>query len=163
MALLGEVDTFSDDVVTTVFNFYYETIANLNPIAYGYGIRAPYATQAEIAFYFTINKLAIVRADGVPASCILDDESLPGLHSHDFLVLGFNEFVELLDVLVVQFLQIKLSILLVVLRESVLDGLLQFVLDVAAHVAHLHLGFLGYLVTLLHQVAATLLGGLGDT
>lgn len=101
MALLGEVDAFSDDVIPAVFNLHNKTIADLNVVAYGYGVRTPYATQAEVAFYLTINKLAIVRTDGVPASCILDDESLHGLHSHDFLVLGLNELVELFDVLVV--------------------------------------------------------------
>ena len=75
MALFSEVDALADDVVAAVLNLHNKIIANLNSVAYGHRIRAPYATQTEIAFYFTINKLAIVRADGVPASCILNDET----------------------------------------------------------------------------------------
>ena len=82
-------------------------------IADGHGIGAPDATQAEVTLYFTLNKLAIVRPDGVPASCILDDETFH-LDCHDFLVLGLNQVVELLDKLVVQFLQLQFGILLVV-------------------------------------------------
>ena len=62
-----------------------------------------------------------------------------------------------------QFLQVGFGILLVVLRETVLDGLLQFLLDVGTNVAHLYLCLLSNLVALLYQIATALLGGLGDT
>ena len=38
-------------------------------------IRAANASQTEISLDLTINQLAIVRQDGVPAACILYDES----------------------------------------------------------------------------------------
>ena len=47
-----------------------------DPVAYGYGIRAADALQAEVTLDLTINQLAIVRKDGVPAACILNDKSL---------------------------------------------------------------------------------------
>ena len=59
-------------------------------------------------------------------------------------------------------LEFQLGILLIVLRESVLDGLLQLVLDVATHVAHLYLGLLCNLGTLLSKIATTLLSRNGD-
>ena len=62
-----------------------------------------------------------------------------------------------------QLLEVVLGILLVILRETVLDGLLQLLLDVGTHVAYLYLGFLGNLVALLDQFTATLLSRLGDT
>ena len=58
------------------------------------------------------------------------------------------------------FLELQLGVLLVVLAKSVLDGLLQFFLDVGTYVAYLNLGLLRNLVALLHQVATALLGRL---
>ena len=81
MTLLGEVDTLADDIVTAVFNLrnqsrplivrYY-----LYPIAHCHRIGTADALQTEIALNLTINQLAIVRSNGVPAACILNDESL---------------------------------------------------------------------------------------
>ena len=57
-----------------------------------------------------------------------------------------------------ELLKLELGILLVVLRKTVLDSLLQLVLDVSTHITYLDLGLLSNLVALLGQVATTLLG-----
>ena len=84
MALLGEVDALADNVVAAILNLGDEGSpfpvlprggGDADPVAYGHRIRAPYATQTEITLDLTINKLAIVRTDDVPASCILNDET----------------------------------------------------------------------------------------
>ena len=82
------------------------------------------------------------------------------LHGHDFFVLGGKQFVEFLDELVVQLLQFELGIFLIVLAQAVLDGFLQFVLHIATHIAHFHLGLLTNFVALLHQFLTALLCGL---
>ena len=56
VALLGEVDALADDVVTA-----------------GFGVGGADALEAEVALDLTINQLAIVGEDGVPAACILND------------------------------------------------------------------------------------------
>ena len=71
------------------------------------------------------------------------------LYRHYLLILDSKKVVHLLDIPIMNLLQFILGILLVVLRESVLYRLLQFVLDFSAHVAHLHLYLLADLVTLL--------------
>lgn len=69
MALFGQVGSFPDDVVLTVFYFCDESRplrinGDLHKIAYRHRVGAAYAFQAEVAFDFRINKLAVVRADG---------------------------------------------------------------------------------------------------
>ena len=51
------------------------TLLNLDrhTVADGHRVRTPYALDTEVAFHFTVEQLAIVRADGVPAARILDD------------------------------------------------------------------------------------------
>ena len=71
MALFGQVGSFPDDVVLTVFYFCDESRplrinGDLHKIAYRHRVGAAYAFQAEVAFDFRINKLAVVRADDVP-------------------------------------------------------------------------------------------------
>ena len=61
-----------------------------------------------------------------------------------------------------EFLKLQLSVLLIILREAVLDGLLQLVLDITTHITHLNLGLLADLVALFHQIPTTLLGGYRD-
>jgi hypothetical protein len=73
MALLGEVDAFADDVVATVFYLYDKSVSNFHPVANSNRVGASYATQAEVAFNFTIGSQPIVRKDGVPTAGILDD------------------------------------------------------------------------------------------
>ena len=53
------------------------------------------------------------------------------LYGHDFFFLRSHQRLKLLDVFIVQFLQLVLSVLLQILRKTVLDSLLQFVLDFA--------------------------------
>ena len=84
VTLLGEVDALADDVVAAILNLGDEgdPLAassrrdDDDPVAYGYGIRAADALQAEVTLDLTINQLAIVRKDGVPTACILNDKSL---------------------------------------------------------------------------------------
>jgi hypothetical protein len=82
MTLLGEVDTLADDIVATVLYLGNKGSplpvlsggrGEAYPVAYCNRICAPYATQTEITLDLTINKLAIVRTDGVPASSILNN------------------------------------------------------------------------------------------
>ena len=73
MALFGEVDAFADDVVATVFNLYDKAVLNFHPVANSNWVGASYATQAEVAFNFTIGSQPIVHKDGVPTAGILDD------------------------------------------------------------------------------------------
>ena len=80
------------------------------------------------------------------------------LDGHDFLFLISHQCFKLLDVFIVQFLQLVLSVLLQILRKTVLDSLLQFVLDFATHIAHLHLSLLSNLATLLHKFLTALIG-----
>ena len=82
------------------------------------------------------------------------------LHGHDFLGLQSQQVVHTLDILVVDLLQLGLSILLKILRQTVFDGLLQLLFDIATSVAYLNLGLLANLVTLLDQLLTTLLCGL---
>ena len=60
------------------------------------------------------------------------------------------------------FLELELSVLLVVLRESVLDGFLELVLDVSPDVSDLDLCLLSNLVALLGELTAPLFCGLRD-
>ena len=167
MALLGEIDALADDVVAAVVDVDDPPfVIDRDSVANGHGIRAPYAFDTEVALDLTIKELAIVGEDGVPATCIFYDKTVQTenckLNSHDFLVLGGNELVDFLDVLIVNLLQFQLCILLIILGETILDGLLQLVLDIATHIAHLDLGLLGNLGALLGEVATALLSGDGD-
>ena len=47
------------------------------------------------------------------------------LHSHDFLVLGSQHIVNLLDILVMHFLQLGFRVLLFIFRHTVLHCLFQ--------------------------------------
>ena len=81
MTLFGKVDTLADDIVPTVLNVSnkgctFGICHNSDPITHSNRIRAADAFQTEIPLDLTINQLAIVRQDGVPAACILNDESL---------------------------------------------------------------------------------------
>ena len=60
-------------------------------------------------------------------------------------------------------LKVGLGILLKVLRQSVLDGFLELVLNIGTHIAYLHLHTLTNLVALLGEFATSLLGGHRDT
>jgi len=93
MALLREVGGLADDVVATVLDIGYQRILLLfhrtslrvsSPIgglrglyaytiAHCHRIGAADALEAKVTLHLTIKKLAIVRADGVPTSCILND------------------------------------------------------------------------------------------
>ena len=85
MTLLREVDALPDNVVAAVFNLSNEGYSLLtssgggrrkhHTIAYGYRVCASDTSQTEISLDLRINQLAIVRQDGVPAACVLDDES----------------------------------------------------------------------------------------
>ena len=76
MTLLREVDTLTDNIVTTILDagdpafFVY-----LYPVAYSHGIGSTDTLQTEVTLYLTIKQLAIVRSNGVPTACILYDES----------------------------------------------------------------------------------------
>ena len=81
MALLGEVRCLADDVVLAVLDAvdegrdavgldgYCDAVTNSNWVG------AAYALESEVAFYLAIKKLAVVRADNVPTSCILDNDA----------------------------------------------------------------------------------------
>ena len=83
MALLRQVDALADDVVAAVvdvdnpssFLSPLSTLLSLdrNAVADSHGVGTPYAFDTEVALNLTVKQLAIVRADGVPAACILDD------------------------------------------------------------------------------------------
>ena len=77
VALLRQVDAFADDVVLAVVYFCNPiAVTHSNPITYSNRIRGANSLDAKIALYLTIKELAIVRQDGVPASSILNDESV---------------------------------------------------------------------------------------
>ena len=77
MTLLREVDTLANDVVATVLNTDYPTfIIHFYPIAHGNRISGADTLQTEVTLYLTIKQLAIVRLNGVPTACILNDKSL---------------------------------------------------------------------------------------
>ena len=73
VALFGEVDALADDIITTGFNLGDKTLRNRNPVTDRDGVGGADALEAEVALDLTINQLAIVREDGVPAACILND------------------------------------------------------------------------------------------
>ena len=80
MALLRKVDTFANDVIAPVFYLSYKgrtfRIKNQrHSIAYSYRIGTSDTFQSEVSLYLWLNQLAIVRTDGVPAACVLYDES----------------------------------------------------------------------------------------
>ena len=73
VALFGEVDALADDVVTAGFDIGDKIIRNRDPVTDRDGVGGADALEAEVALDLTINQLAIVREDGVPAACILND------------------------------------------------------------------------------------------
>ena len=74
MALLGEVDAFANDIVLAVLNLRNPVaFTHSDAIAHGHWIGRADSLDAEITLHLTIKELAIVRQDGVPASCILND------------------------------------------------------------------------------------------
>ena len=132
MALLAQVDTLANDIILAILDFCYPVaLAHRHTVTHSHRIGAAYTLQAKVTLYLTINQLAIVCQDGVPAACILNNKSfqlsiincplgfaawlVQELNSHNFLILGRNQFVNLLDILVVKFLQFVLSVLLQVL------------------------------------------------
>ena len=58
-----------------LFTFTLSSLLSLdrNAVADSHGVGTPYAFDTEVALNLTVKQLAIVRADGVPAACILDD------------------------------------------------------------------------------------------
>ena len=80
MTLFGEVDAFADDIVPTVLYVSNEGCSfgirhDRDPVAHSNRVRAANPLQPEVSLDLTINQLAIVRQDGVPAASILNDES----------------------------------------------------------------------------------------
>ena len=75
MTLFGEVLRLADDVVTAVFDLGDETFGHANPVTHGYRVGGADTLQSEVTFYFTVNQLAIVCQNGVPAACIPNDQS----------------------------------------------------------------------------------------
>jgi hypothetical protein len=84
VALLGEIGGFAYDVVAAVKDFRYHTHLSgiglcgydTHSVAHGNGVGTAYSLQAEVALYLTLEKLAVVQTDNVPASCVLDDNAL---------------------------------------------------------------------------------------
>ena len=90
MTLLAEIRRFTDDIVSAVFDGRDEGGAflvgdKLHIVTHSHRICTADALQSEIAFYFTFNQLAIVGLDGVPAACILNNESS---HYHLLIMLA---------------------------------------------------------------------------
>ena len=77
MTLFRKVDALPDDIVATILNLCDEVpFRDTDTIAYSHRIRAPYASQTEVSFHFTIKQLAIVCLDGVPAACVFYHKTL---------------------------------------------------------------------------------------
>jgi hypothetical protein len=90
MALLGEINALADDVVPAVVNGGDKSPLQTSPrggfcdsdaVADGDGIGATNTLQAEVSLHLTVDELAIVRQDGVPASRILYDKALQGIYN----------------------------------------------------------------------------------
>ena len=66
---------FTFPLSSLLFTFPLSTLLSLdrNAVADSHGVGTPYAFDTEVALNLTVKQLAIVRADGVPAACILDD------------------------------------------------------------------------------------------
>ena len=80
MTLLGEVDALADDIVAAILNLGDEGCTllvgdNLNTITHSNRVGATDTLQAKVALHLTIKKLVIVCEDGVPAACVLNDET----------------------------------------------------------------------------------------
>jgi len=82
MALLGEVRGATDDIIAAVVDFGDKRPTpfpsrggrgDFHPVTDGDGVGAADAAQTEVALHLTGKKLAVVRSDVVPASCVLDD------------------------------------------------------------------------------------------
>ena len=132
MALLGEVGGAPHDVVAPVVDGGDERLplgvdTDFHTVAHGHGVGGPYTFEAEVAFHLAVHLTPIVGEDGVPESCVLDDCAVHCLDSHDLFLLSCQDGVDVLDILVVEFLQVGLSVLALVLRQSVLNSLLQLV------------------------------------
>jgi hypothetical protein len=81
MGLLRQVRRPPDEVVFPFVYFRDKSRSfgigfDLHPVSYGYGVRASYVAQAEVAFDFTFDLPPVVRPDGVPAAGIFDDQPL---------------------------------------------------------------------------------------
>ena len=81
MALLREINTLANNVIASVTDVGDEGCAllvgdNRHTITDGDRVSATDTFQAKVALHLTIKKLAIVREDGVPASCIFNDEAV---------------------------------------------------------------------------------------
>ncbi len=90
--------------------------------------------------------------------CQVDAANGMGSDGEDLFLLGGEEFVNLLHVLVVELLHLVLAILLDILAHALLDGLLEPVDALASRVAHAHAGLLGLGLAVLDQLLASLLG-----
>ena len=85
MTLLRQVDALADDVVAAIVDIGNPADPLLTSprrgrgkrytVANRHGIGTPDAFYPEVSLHLTVKQLAIVRADGVPATCILDDKS----------------------------------------------------------------------------------------
>ena len=80
VALFGEVLRTTDNIVLSVFNFRNEGAPRQargpcdgDSVSYRDGVGGADAFEAEGSFDFTINQLAIVRQDGVPAASVFYD------------------------------------------------------------------------------------------
>jgi hypothetical protein len=73
MTLFGEVLRLPDNIIATIFDIGDESICHRHTIYHRHRVGGADAIEAKVTFNFTINQLAIVRADGVPAACVFDD------------------------------------------------------------------------------------------
>jgi hypothetical protein len=65
MTLFGEVDTFTDNVITAILDLGNKSRTlvvryNLYPIAHGYRVSTTDTFQSKVTLYLTLNQLAIV-------------------------------------------------------------------------------------------------------
>ena len=61
MALFGEVDALTDDIIAAVFNSHNPIALTYHyPVAYGHRIGGANSLDAEIALYLTLKELAII-------------------------------------------------------------------------------------------------------
>ena len=120
MTLLAEIRRLANDIVLPVRNCRDKrsillVYQDLDMVTHSYRIGAADAFEPKISLDLTLDNLSIIRLDGVPATCILNDKSFHALHCHDFLVLGSDQVINFLDVLVMCLLQFCLGIFLIVL------------------------------------------------
>ena len=91
VALLGEVGSLAYDVVLALLDALDETggavglQTDVDDVANSNWVGASYALQSEIALYLTIKKLATIRADSVPTSCVTYDNT-----RHQTVIISFS-------------------------------------------------------------------------